>query len=160
MQSPAARQTIHADAVSSLYYDPAVPCSHIVWHGFASSDDFRAACMRAYALARDRRLAKSINDARLLRILSLADQQWFLEEYLPMVLDLRISSHYYSASLMPKAYFGRWSADVVGQALDAVHRQYKGIHTITQYFDNEADARAWLLSLPNLPLAPSAPIGE
>lgn len=160
MQLPATYQTIHADAVSSLYYDPAVPCSHIVWHGFATSEEFRAACLRAYALTRTHRLSKSINDARQLRIISLDDQQWFLEEYLPMVVELRLSSHYYSASLLPKAYFSRWSTDVIEQALDAMHHHYQGIQTITHYFDNEADARAWLMSLPTTPPDPAAPVQE
>lgn len=148
-------QTIHADAVSTLSYDPSIPCSHIVWHGFASSHDFRAACMRAYELTREHRLSKGISDARNLRIISLTDQQWFLEEYLPMVLDLRISTNYYSAVLMPKDYFGRQSIDsIADQVEEAMVSQYQGIHTTTRYFDNEADARAWLLSLPQEDAAP------
>lgn len=143
-------QTIHADSVSTLSYDPSIPCSHMVWHGFASSQDFRAACLRAYELTRQHRLSKGISDARNLRIISLADQQWFLEEYLPMVLDLRISTNYYSAVLMPKDFFGRQSIDTIADQVENVmEHRYQGIQITTRYFDNEAEARAWLLSLPD-----------
>ena len=143
-------QTIHSDAVSTLSYDASVPCSHIVWHGFASSQDFRAACLRAYELMRQHRLSKGISDARNLRIISLTDQQWFTDEYLPMVFGLQISSTYYSAVIVPKDYFGRQSLDAIAEmAQSVITQKYEGLQATTRYFDNEDDARQWLMSLPD-----------
>ncbi len=148
MQSPAL-EVIHSDAVSTLYFDASVPCSHVVWHGFAASADFRAACMRSFDLMQQRRLFKGISDARNLRIIGLADQQWFTEEFLPMVLSLEINPIFYSAVIMPNDFFGRQSLDqIVGQVDDVMAQPvYQNIRVRTEYFDDFVPARQWLLRI-------------
>ena len=146
--NPTDLELIHRDAVSSLYYDPLIAGSFTIWHGFAASADFRAACMRSLALTRDRALYKSISDARQMRVISLADQKWLAEEFFPAALDLRISPRYYSGVIVPHDFFGRQSLDIVTEQVDEIlSTQYQGVESVTRYFDNYDDARAWLLTV-------------
>lgn len=147
MKSPEL-QLIHRDAVCSLYFDPELPGSYAIWHGFAASADFRAICMRSLELSREKRIYKSISDARNMRVISLADQRWLAEEFLPLAMDLGISSKYYSGTIMPQDFFGRQSLDsVTEQVYDVMAAQYKDVQSFTRYFDNYDDARAWLLTV-------------
>ena len=151
-------EVIHRDTVSTLSFDASVPCSLIVWHGFASSADFRATCLRGLDLMRERRFSKGISDARNLRIISLADQQWFTEEYVPMVLELGLSPVLYSAVVLPKDFFGRQSLDQIVEQVDEVMTQttYQDQRIRTEYFEDYAAARAWLLSVDSVDAAPHA----
>ena len=145
---PADLQLIHSDAVSSLYYDPQMPGSYVVWHGFAASADFRAACHRSLELSREKRIYKSVSDARNMRVISLADQRWFAEEFLPLAMDLDISSKFYSGVIVPKDYFGRQSLDSVTEQIDdVIAAHYQNVETITRHFDRYAAAREWLISV-------------
>ena len=141
-------ELIHRDGVSTLYYDAEMPGSYIVWHGFASSADFRATCLRSLELSRERRIYKSISDAHNMRVISLADQRWLAEEFLPMMLDMGISPKFYSGTIMPNDYFGRQSLDTLNeQVKDMLATQYKDVQSFTRYFDSYEDARAWLLTV-------------
>ncbi len=141
-------QLIHRDAVSTLYFDAALPGSFVVWHGFAATADFRATCMRSLELMREKRIYKGISDARHLRVVSISDQRWFTEEFLPLVIALDISPKLYSAVIVPTDFFGRQSLDSIAEQVDDVMAsQYKGIQAITRYFDTEDAAREWLVSV-------------
>ncbi len=156
METPSL-EVIHHDTVSTLSFDAGVPCSLIVWHGFASSADFRATCMRGLDLMRERRFSKGISDARNLRIISLADQQWFTEEYVPMVLELGLSPVLYSAVVLPRDFFGRQSLDQIVDQVDEVMTQttYQDQRIRTEYFEDYADARAWIMNVDAAPQATS-----
>ena len=141
-------ELIHRDAVCSLYYDSALPGSYVIWHGFASSAAFRETCMRSLDLTREKRLYKSIADARQMRVIGLSDQKWFTEEFLPMTVGLNISPRSYSAVIVPNDFFGRQSLDsIIEQVNDAILARYENYQAFTRYFDSYEDARAWLLTV-------------
>lgn len=139
-------QIIYRDAVCTLSYDPEVPCSHMVWHGFASSTDFRAACMRALELVSEKRLTKGLSDARHLRVISVADQEWFTNDYLPMALALNLGPSY-SAVIVPHDFFGKQSLDSLRGGVEDKLAHETDVEATTRYFDNEAAAREWLMSV-------------
>jgi hypothetical protein len=159
---PPVLEVIYSDAVSTLYYDSSVPCSHIIWHGFASSADFRAACMRSLELMQARSLYKGISDARNLRIIGMADQQWFTEEFVPQVLSLGLSPVFYSAVVVPNDFFGRQSLDQIVEQVDDVMAKpaYHDIQVRTEYFDNSDAARQWLKHIDETDQYPNATSAE
>ncbi len=161
-------QVIHQNAFYTLSIDRSVPATHIVWHGFISSADFRVACQQSYELMREHRFTLGISDARHLRIISLADQQWFMDEYVPLVRALGLGA-LYSAVIMPLDFFGRQSVDSLASTLNAGGELASVTDPIvTQYFDTEDAARLWLQQIASTlaaavnerELPPEAPTGE
>lgn len=142
-------QVIHRNAFYTLSIDRTVPATHIVWHGFISPADFRLACQQSYELIRKHRLPLGISDARHLRIISLADQQWFMSEHVPLLRALGLGT-LYSAVIMPLDFFGRQSVNALTGTLNAKAEHSSGPEgaIATQYFDTEEAARAWLQQLP------------
>lgn len=135
----------YRSAACSIYYDAELPGSYTLWHGFASSADFRAACLSGLELAREHRTFKGISDARQMRVISLADQKWFTDELLPMIMELHISPVMYSAVVVPSDFFGRQSLDSLAEQVDdTVAQQFASIEVVTRYFDNDDDAYRWL----------------
>ncbi len=147
-------QLIHSDAVISLYYDPVLPGSYVIWHGFATSAAFRAACMRSLELTREKRTYKSISDARNMRVISLADQRWVAEEFLPLAMDLNISAKFYSGTIVPLDFFGRQSLSSITEEIqEALATHHQDVQSITRYFQSYEEAREWLINVD----APEAP---
>lgn len=54
----------------------------------------------------EKRSYESISDARNVRVISLADQSWFTEEFLPIAMDQNISPKMYSGVIVPHDFNG------------------------------------------------------
>ena len=149
-------QLIYQTPTSALYYDDILRASYVIWDGFASSADFRATCTRSLDLTRERGIHKSISDARNMRVIPLADQQWFTEELLPQLVTLSSKPTYYSAVIMPLDFFGRQSLDnITEQAEEVMTQQFGDFESVTRYFSSEKEARAWLQQVDTDPAARS-----
>lgn len=122
------------DVLCSVEYDPELECIISSWHGYASSNQFRAICERALDLVKKHNVKKGISDNRGMSIIAAPDQEWVLKDYLPRVLE---TGYYASATILPTDHFAKVS-------LDEISSKISGKEIKQKYFDNISDAKEWI----------------
>ena len=107
-----------------------------VWTGFLNSQEFREATTKCMELIQQEGLTHWLADNREMKAIRQADQQWFVENILPIMLQ---SSLKRMATLV--------SGDIFNQmAIDHIKEEAGPLDTIElRDFTDEVKAVAWLL---------------
>ncbi|MBC3540524.1 hypothetical protein ACFSC6_11600 [Rufibacter sediminis] len=110
---------------------------HIECEGFVPSDIFRRTLLGVVTLIKDRNLSSCIYDIRRLKSLPPLDQDWFLDEVLPLLMK---------TSLRHVAVLESATSSGI---LDLNQLVYTKLHSIPfelQYFEDVAPALEWISS--------------
>lgn len=129
-----ATTTHYEDEVCKVYYDPDVPCIVMEWKGFANSPAFRKANEHVLAALVDRNVTKVIADIRQMRVISISDQEWLWENWLPRAMR---AGYRACAMVTSEDYFNRVSIENVAKRIDPAQ-------FTLQYFKSLLMARAWI----------------
>lgn len=74
--------TDHHD-ILTLSFDSHLQAVIMSWNGFASSSEFRAANEQVLKLLSEKNCHNIIADCREMKIISLTDQQWLYQDWIP-----------------------------------------------------------------------------
>ena len=122
----------------AIDYDVDVPCVCMIWKGYATSAQFRAANERVLAAIKERNASKLLGDAKDFVLIGADDQMWLASNWIPRALQAGVRK---IALVMPRFYFNRVAVDTVAQRLsDEFARNLVRI----EYFDSRETARHWL----------------
>lgn len=106
--------------------------------GFVSGEDYRIASNKLLELAILKKAKKYIADGSQAKLISVADQQWIIEDWLPRAIEAGLR---YNANILPRSILAQ-------MALNAMGRNAGENPIEAHYFSNREDALAWLKSLP------------
>jgi hypothetical protein len=104
------------------------------WHDFAKGEQFRGGLDEGLALVREQGAENWLADLRDLGTVDQADQEWSNEEWFPRAIDAGLKN---MAIVKPESAIAEMS-------VDAIMQEVEGTGLVTHYFDNRADAEAWL----------------
>jgi len=125
-----------ADAdVCAIRYDAEVPCVVMVWQGYATSAEFRAANERVLAALHNHRARRLLGDVSRFVLIGATDQTWLNDNWIPRAIDAGLRR---VALVQPTYYFNKVAVENVGSRLDATRLQLS-------FFGDMAGARDWLM---------------
>ncbi|MES2765469.1 MAG: hypothetical protein V4642_06365 [Bacteroidota bacterium] len=122
------------DVLCTTEYDPELQCVITVWHGYASSNQFRAICERALDLVKKHEVKKGISDNRGMKNIAVADQEWVMKDYLPRVLA---TGYHTSATIVPTDHYAQMTLKELSSKIDDSIVQQK-------FFKTMNEARTWI----------------
>ena len=115
-------------------FDAAVPCVTMVWQGYFTSEQFRAANQRVLELLRTTRCPNLLGDVTDFTLIAADDQLWLNEQWIPNAIDAGLRT---CALVQPTYFFNR-------VAVDNVTRQVDDRRLAVHYFGDREAARAFL----------------
>ncbi len=119
-----------------LTHDPDLKAVAMEWTGFSSSAQFREANENVLDLIRETRSTKLIADTRNMKIISLQDQQWLYQDWLPRTISAGLT---HAAIIESEDFFNKLSVDNVVQKIND--------QLTIKYFTTLLSARNWLRQL-------------
>ena len=119
-------------------YDGDVPCVRMLWKGYATSAQFRAANERVLEAIKERKASKLLGDAEDFVLIGADDQMWLASNWIPRALQAGVRK---IALVMPRFYFNRVAVDTVAQRLSG---EFARNLVRIEYFDGRESARNWL----------------
>ena len=122
----------------AIDYDGQVPCVTMVWKGYATTVQFRAANERVLAAIQERGAGKLLGDAKDFVLIGADDQMWLASNWIPRALQAGVRK---IALVMPRFYFNRVAVDTVTQRLSG---EFARNLVRIEYFDSRVAARNWL----------------
>lgn len=122
----------------AIDYDGQVPCVTMVWKGYATSAQFRAANERVLTAIQERGAGKLLGDAKDFVLIGADDQMWLASNWIPRALQAGVRT---IALVMPRFYFNRVAVDTVTQRLSG---EFARNLVRIEYFDSRVAARNWL----------------
>ena len=122
----------------AIDYDIDVPCVTMIWKGYATSAQFRAANERVLTAIQERRASKLLGDAKDFVLIGADDQMWLAGNWIPRALQAGVRK---IALVMPRFYFNRVAVDTVTQRLSG---EFARNLVRIEYFDAREGARNWL----------------
>ncbi len=122
------------DQVSRIYYNPIVPCVVMEWRGYATSKEFRTGTQSMLDLLIEKKASKVIADVKNMKLISMEDQKWVEDEFLPRALK---AGFRVMALITSNDYFNRVSVENITQKIDPSK-------LVLKYFDNIFSAEEWL----------------
>jgi hypothetical protein len=117
-----------------IHYDREVPCVVMVWQGYFTSPEFRAANERVLALLRETASSKLLGDVTNFTLIGAGDQRWLNDDWIPRAIGAGLRA---CALVQPVYYFNK-------VAVDSVARQVDPARLSIGYFNDRASARDWL----------------
>jgi hypothetical protein len=120
--------------VCQIRYDPDARCVVMVWQGYATSAEFRAANERVLAAIYAHRVENLLGDVSRFVLIGATDQNWLNDNWIPRAIDAGLRR---VALVQPTYYFNQVAVENVGRRLDANRLQLS-------YFGDMASARDWL----------------
>lgn len=127
------------NAQSKLYYDPSLPALHHIWNGFVSGAALRESHEAFLQYLPQYGTGKMLSDARQMRVIRPADQEWIVHNFFPRALA---AGYRCAAILSSDDMFNQTS---VRNILTQVEDQAP---FVSAYFREPAEARAWLQAQP------------
>ena len=130
----------HADPTfdCAIDYDVDVPCVRMIWKGYATSAQFRAANERVLEAIRERKASRLLGDVKDFILIGADDQTWLASNWIPRALQAGVRK---IALVMPRFYFNRVAVDTVTQRLSG---EFARNLVRIEYFDQREPARTWL----------------
>jgi len=119
-------------------YDVDVPCISMIWKGYATSVQFRAANERVLDAIKQSNASKLLGDAKDFVLIGADDQMWLASNWIPRALQAGVRK---IALVMPRFYFNRVAVDTVTQRLSG---EFARNLVRIEYFDSHEAARNWL----------------
>jgi hypothetical protein len=106
------------------------------WRGFATSEEYRAALMTGLRAIRERHVLGYVSDARKMKVITLADQQWVKDVWLPQAVAAGLKR---MAMVTAEAGLGKLIIENVVKEIDN--------HGLSmRKFDSVAAATNWALT--------------
>lgn len=121
------------DTILQLSHDLESGAVIMEWTGFSSSSQFREANEAVLKLIRDTNANKIIADIRNMKIITIQDQQWLYQNWLPRTIRAGVE---FVAIVESEDFFNRLSVDNVVQKIDD--------QLIIKYFKSVLGAKGWL----------------
>ena len=98
------------EGVCTVTHDPEVPCVVMLWQGYATSAQFRAANERVLAVVKETKAQKLLGDVSRFVLIGSEDQAWLNQNWIPRAVstsNLLLGSNpirrYASWTTMPSA---------------------------------------------------------
>jgi hypothetical protein len=120
--------------VCTIRYDPEGRCVVMVWQGYATSAEFRAANERVLAAIYAHRATNLLGDVSRFVLIGATDQNWLNDNWIPRAIEAGLRR---VALVQPTYYFNQVAVENVGRRLDATRLQLS-------YFGDMASARDWI----------------
>jgi len=127
-----------------LEYEPIHDLITSVWKKYTPSPIYREILIFGYEAVVRTQVSKVLSDLRNLPTISAEDSYWTVElvkKYYPLISRNKI---YKSAVILSEVHLTRLAVHSMNQEFKIAHKDLEE-RTITQYFDNIAAAREWLL---------------
>lgn len=121
------------DTILQLSHDIESGAVIMEWTGFSSSSQFREANEAVLKLIRDTNASKIIADIRNMKIITIQDQQWLYQNWLPRTIRAGVE---FVAIVESEDFFNRLSVDNVVQKIDD--------QLTVKYFKSVLGAKGWL----------------
>lgn len=96
-------------------FDADVPCTVMVWQGYLTSDQFRAANERVLEFIEVKRCTNLLGDISDFTLITAEDQRWLNEDWIPRALAAGLRR---CALVQPVYYFNQVAVDNVTRAVD------------------------------------------
>jgi hypothetical protein len=128
-------QTEH---VCTIRHDPEVPCVVMIWQGYATSAEFRAANERILQVIADSKAAKLLGDVSRFVLIGREDQAWLNNNWIPRAMAAGLRT---VALVQSSYYFNKVAVETVGNNLDPTALSLS-------YFGDITSARDWLATKP------------
>jgi hypothetical protein len=122
----------------AIDYDGQVPCISMIWKGYATTAQFRAANERVLTAITQCNASKLLGDAKDFVLIGADDQMWLASNWIPRALQAGVRK---IALVMPRFYFNRVAVDTVTQRLSG---EFARNLVRIEYFDSRDAARNWL----------------
>ena len=122
----------------AIDYDGQVPCISMIWKGYATTAQFRAANERVLTAITECNASKLLGDAKDFVLIGADDQMWLASNWIPRALQAGVRQ---IALVMPRFYFNRVAVDTVTQRLSG---EFARNLVRIEYFDSREAARNWL----------------
>ncbi len=120
-----------------IYYHVESHTVVLEWHGFASEENFRAACDASLALLEAKQTSKMLANNKDAKVVSPANQKWLNEEWFPKAYR---AGYRTSAVVVSTNIFNEMTVKNIVNQMDA------GKFTV-QFFQEETQAFAWLQTM-------------
>lgn len=117
-----------------VIYEGDVPCVHMSWKTFSTSEEMRAGLEKGLELVREKNASKWLADVRQMGIISEEDQKWSNEDWFPRALAAGIK---YMAVIVSEDIFNKMS-------VEEIMNNVPGTDLTSHYFNSIEDAREWL----------------
>jgi hypothetical protein len=121
----------------TIFYDPFWKMGRAVWNGFLSGETFKTNLTACLRLIEEKHLALWLADNRKMKSIRQQDQLWLEKVFVPR---LAASSLQKMATLISEDIFNQ-------MAIETLHiRGGKLVPFDTQFFQDEEEARKWLIA--------------
>ena len=127
---------IYNEKVLQLSYEEELGAVIMEWIGFSSSLEFRTANEAVLQLLKERNTKKILADVRHMKIISLSDQQWLYQDWLPRTIKAGLE---YVAFIESEDFFNRLTVDHVVQKIND--------QLTIKYFNTKLGAKNWIKNL-------------
>jgi len=118
----------------TIHYDPADETGILIWHTYVTSKEFRGGLQDFIDYVAERPLRKVIRHTKYLGIISVEDQEWYIQKILPKLKKMGLQ---YSAIVTPRNKLAQLSIeDLVDKIADK--------ELVIRYFVKMEDAVEWL----------------
>lgn len=118
----------------SIRWDGVHKYVHTEWKAFATSDEFRAALMRALDAIRDKHAVAYLSDTQKVKVVVHKDQTWAYEVWVPLLVVAGVKRF---ALVTAQSGLGKLNVEDVIDLVDN-----KGL--LMRGFDSADEARKWL----------------
>jgi hypothetical protein len=122
------------EEVCTVRHDAEVPCVVMIWRGYATSAEFRAANERVLSVLAETRSTKLLGDVSHFVLIGMEDQAWLNTNWIPRAMAAGLR---HVALIQPTYYFNKVAVETVGKNLDPERLSLS-------YFGDIASARDWL----------------
>lgn len=123
--------SIEGVCIFSVNHD--IPCIMVLWQGYATSEQFRRIAESQLQLMKEYGFNKILTDNSLMKVVSMEDQKWVINDWLPRALKVGYMA---CATITSKDYFSRIAIENVISKIDD--------QLTVRYFGDVDDAAAWL----------------
>ncbi len=120
-----------------IYFHEDVPCVHLEWKGFFTSEQFREACNASLQVIIDTKCSKLIADNSDAKVVSPQDQEWLGTDWMKRALE---NGYKYNAVIVAKDIFNKMAVKNIVQNL-------AGREAVIQFCEDAAAAKEWLKSI-------------
>ncbi|WP_210462258.1 STAS/SEC14 domain-containing protein [Rufibacter roseolus] len=121
----------------TLSYDEDHATAYAVWNGFLASPELREAVLQCLELMESKGITRWLADNRKMKAIRQADQQWFLSNVIPRMLQ---SSLRRMATLVSEDMFNKMAVEQLLQRAGNLD------HLAMRDFNDEKEALEWLMA--------------
>ncbi len=129
-------ETLVKEKYIEINVDHSAQIIELKWNGFVKSKNYREALDKAIEIAKEHSLNKWLTDATNVKVVSISDQEWVMNDWFPRALE---AGYKYQALIIPRDEFGKTSSNELISEVD-------GKSVIAKNFMDYNTALEWLSS--------------